>query len=167
MRTIVFVILSLLATSILASENPVLTFQKEKDELTKLIAACELTSSSPIASAETTSGNSYLLVLGQAQCADGNVGSTNPAKTIAHAKALRTISQFMKTEVDSEESLKVITTVKSANGSDKTKSTERVRTETIRIRSMAIISQAYIVESKYDASTSTYNVSLALRLSTK
>ncbi len=167
MRSLHCAFLCCLATSVFAAENSVLTFQKEKDELTKLIAACELSSSSPIASAETTSGNSYLLVLGQAQCADGNVGSTNPAKTVAHAKALRAVSQFMKTEVDSEESLKEITTVKSANGSDKTKSTERVRTETIRIRSMAIISQAYIVESKHDASTSMYNVWLALRLSAK
>ena len=149
------------------AENPIVVFQKEKAELIKLLENSDLSSASSICAAETKSGNSYLFAIGEVACADGGIDSINSAKAIAHSKAMRAISQFMKTEVSSEESLKEITTVKHTSTSEKNKSTERVRSSIIKIRSMAIISQANILKSEFKANELMYRTVLALRITDK
>ena len=149
------------------AENPIVVFQKEKAELIKLLENSDLGSDSAICVAETKSGNSYLFAIGEVPCVDGGIDSINRAKAIAHSKAMRAISQFLKTEVSSEESLKEITTVRQVSGLEKTKSTERVRSSIIKIRSMAIISQSNILKSEFKANELMYRTVLALRITDK
>lgn len=152
------------SVAIFAAENYSIIFHKEKEEISRLATECGLDDSSPIASVETASNNTYLLALGAASVAEETSSSLSAAKTVAHAKALRAISQFMRIEVQTEDELKQITTVRAVDGAGREKATERKKTESIQIRSRAFVSQSYILSSRYSSETKTYIVVLAVLL---
>ncbi len=139
-------------------------FQRERAEIARLAAECGLDDGSPIASLETAGKNGYLLVLGTARHSGEAPADLASLRTVAHAKALRTASQFQRSEVSSEDSLRQVTTVRSSNGAGDAKSVEKTRTEVIRLRSQAIISNAYVVSSAFDAAGRVYSVVLAISL---
>jgi hypothetical protein len=146
-----------------ASESAVVLFQRDKAELLALLASCNLNETTPVASLQMANGTAYLVAIGIIRVTDRAPASLGAAKTVAHAKALRTISQFMKTEVNTEDSLKEIITVRS-NGGVKENVIEKIRTESIQIRSNTIISQAYLLDASLDAAQGTYKIVLALAL---
>ena len=167
MRFSILLIASCLLMRLHGAENPILVFQKEKEELIKLLENSDLNSGYLVSAAETKSGNLYLFTLGEFQCTGGDVDTINSAKAIAYSKAMRALAQFMKTEVSSEESLKEITTMRQSGNLDKKTSIERVRTSIIKIRSMAIIGQVSVLKSEFKGNESIYRTVLAQRIGDK
>jgi hypothetical protein len=153
----------LLAVGLPAAENAGILFQRDKEEILRLAGDCGLDDHASIASVETASGRQYLLAFASIRTVGVEAPAPGQARTIAHAKALRAITAFRKTEVQAEESLTQITTVRGgAEGSEKR--IERVRAETIRLRASGHISQAYVLVSRVNEAAGTHELMLALRL---
>jgi hypothetical protein len=150
---------------VLGSETPVTaSFPREKEEILRLAGECGLNAQTQIASLETASRNSYLLSRGSVAMADPAPARLASARTVAHAKALRSISQFISSEVRSEEHLREITVAHSDPGGGRTVTRERERVETLLVRSQALISQAYVLSSGHDPAAGEYVVVLAIPL---